>query len=159
MWLASLLVCFISFLFYRFDPFGWFIGIKARVAQIYSLANIILNGMNGMQKPSSAAQPAAKFNAAQKSMCITYSEMGQVRMINIPTDLTKIRQMEPCRVILHMTGGHKVDITQRPGIPYLVNAAQLGGTHFEIYNQDTERSDILVIDAVPGYLDFLYQSQ
>ncbi len=67
-----------------------------------------------------------QINASGKSASITYSHNGRTFFINVPYVQQIYGKMSVRRAYL-IRNGKEVEITQQPGIPYSVDANELGG--------------------------------
>lgn len=83
-------------------------------------------------KPNSETKSEFKINSNNTSATITFEYYGKSYQIHVPYDKNLIRKMTGSKVILIDESGNKIDITQKPGIPYLVTPKQLGGTSIHI---------------------------
>ncbi len=60
---------------------------------------------------------------------------GKSHSIYIPYDRKKSIKMMKCKVFLYKDV-EKIDITQKPGVPYLVSASDLGGEKIVVENKE-----------------------
>ena len=67
-----------------------------------------------------------KINQSNKSLSITYTYLGQVYLINLPYNSSKLIINRSKKVYL-VNSKHEIDITQQPGIPYMCSSHELGG--------------------------------
>jgi len=58
---------------------------------------------------------------------IVYNRLGKSYKLIVPFSRSLSSTMNKCRLYL-VSENKEIDITQQPGIPYLVSASQLGGT-------------------------------
>lgn len=72
---------------------------------------------------------------SRKAVCITYSKQGQSHNIYVPYNSRQIAKMSGHRAFL-IKSEQETEITQQPGIPYLVTAEQLGGEQIKIVTLD-----------------------
>ena len=70
-------------------------------------------------------------NYGNGSAQVSYCRYGRSYHVNLPYRPELVRLMARTRVYL-LRDGQRVDITQQPGIPYLVTARMLGGDGFVI---------------------------
>ncbi len=94
-----------------------------------------------------AFRPAEK----SKSALIKVNHGGKSHDIYVPYDRSKSSSMLRKRVFL-IRNGEKVDLTQKPGIPYLVSAEHLGGTAIIIEDLSGDVIRTFDLDQVPGYI-------
>lgn len=66
---------------------------------------------------------------------ITYLRRGRTYHLFVPFR-RPLGGHDQLKVYL-LRDGAKIDITQQPGMPYFVTAAELGGTGYEVYDQTT----------------------
>ena len=91
--------------------------------------------------------------------CITYSDNYAIittrgsKKIYIPYNILKKYEMNRLKVNLVTSDGIYVDITQQCGIPYMLTAHQLGGTHIKIENNTSGISKIYSAHETPMYAD------
>ncbi len=71
-----------------------------------------------------------------RSACITYTRMGLTYTVYVPFEKRKVAKLSGIRVYLHKGNGEVVDITQQPGIPYLVTALMLGGDKIRVVGEN-----------------------
>jgi hypothetical protein len=90
-------------------------------------------------------------NDSDMSAEITYNVMNEFRTINIPYSRQYIVPMSQFKAELLHNGNISKDITQQPGIPYMVSALDLGGTDIKITNQETEKAYIYHGNYIPMY--------
>jgi hypothetical protein len=79
------------------------------------------------QKDATEQSLAFQINAGGKSATITFEHHGEKYQVHVPYDKSLIRKMSNSKVNLVDNEGQSRDISQKPGIPYLVTSDQLGG--------------------------------
>lgn len=83
-----------------------------------------------------------------KSAVISLTHMGKTHSIYLPYDRNKSTSMLTKKVFL-IKENEKIDITQKPGIPYLVSAEQLGGESIVVENRDGDVLYTYEKDKIP----------
>jgi hypothetical protein len=101
-------------------------------------------------RPSSQAS----LNETGRSLCITYDRVGKTYHFNVPFSRQLMVRSVGLKVYLIQESGSELDITQQPGLPYLVTAEMLGGTGLKIVHNGqkkllggTEKIDLELILA------------
>ena len=82
---------------------------------------------------------------------IKYTYMNENYTLRVPYDKTKIATMVNYNVFSNK-GNEMFDITQQPGIPYLVSANDLDVDGISVFNLDTENIDTY-INTAPMYFN------
>lgn len=85
---------------------------------------------------SNISSKGGSFKINGNSACITYLRYGREYQVNIPYNRHLVAKMSSCKVFL-IKGEEKIDITQQPGIPYLMTASMLGGDKIILEKGDT----------------------
>lgn len=75
---------------------------------------------------------------SRKAARLSYNHLGVDRMVYLPFNPRLVSKMSGHRAIL-IKEGEEIDITQQVGLPYLVTAADLGGTEIRIIQGERER--------------------
>lgn len=99
------------------------------------------------EESDEAFRPAEK----SKSALIKVNHGGKSHDIYVPYDRSKSSSMLRKKVFL-IRDGQKVDLTQKPGIPYLVSAEHLGGTAILIEDLSGEVIKTFDLNQIPGYI-------
>ena len=86
-----------------------------------------------------------------KSAVIRVQHGGKFHDIYVPYDRNKSSSMLRKKVFL-ICDGQKIDLTQKPGIPYLVSAEHLGGTSIIIEDLSGDVIRTFDLEQVPGYI-------
>lgn len=82
---------------------------------------------------------------------IQYNYRGISHDLYLPFDKNHAISMIEFKVELLKRDGIVIDITQQPGIPYLVTAASLGGYDIRITNEDNKKVHNYGDKIQPGY--------
>ncbi len=90
------------------------------------------------------------FKRAQSAM-VVFDHGGKQHRICIPYDNTKSRHMRRKKVYL-IRKGDKIEITHKPGIPYLLSSKDMGGDKI-IVEKDSKVVQEYGIEDVPNYLE------
>jgi hypothetical protein len=91
------------------------------------------------------------FSVGEKSATIRVISGGKRYVIFVPYDRSKSSSMLRKKVFL-LKGNSKVDISQKPGIPYLVSANQLGGESISVENLSGEVISTFTEFEIPGFI-------
>ena len=91
------------------------------------------------------------FRPSDKSAVIRVSSGGKSHSIFVPYDRSKSSSMLRKKVFL-IQGDEKIDITQKPGVPYLVCAEQLNGKSIVVENLSGEVVRTFNSTEIPGYI-------
>lgn len=96
-------------------------------------------------------------NDTNTSATILYNRLGKKAIVFVPYSRVNLVGMIPFKTELIRENQPSLVITQQPGIPYLVSARNLGGTHIKITNQETGDIKYFGKDEIPGYVTELYE--
>ena len=92
------------------------------------------------------------FRPSDKSAVIRVSSGGKSYSIFVPYDRNKSSSMLRKKVFLISENGNKLDISQKPGVPYLVSAEHLNGSQIIIENLSGEIIKTFAATDIPGYI-------
>lgn len=84
------------------------------------------------------------------SILIKVKHEGRTDSVYIPFNEEKIGAMQTKKVYL-LKGDQRIDISQKPGIPYLVSADQLGGEKIVVEDLSGDVIQIFGRDKVPNF--------
>jgi len=100
---------------------------------------MLMKLMNNIQQVSSSAPKPSSFciNPFDTSATIFYQRLGSQYKLLIPYNMSYISYMSQFKVELLLSNSDPQNITQQPGIPYLICAKDLGGSFIRITNEDT----------------------
>lgn len=76
-------------------------------------------------------------NDTDCSANILYERLGTQYIMLVPYNRSQVARMLDLKAELYHNNGHVIDITQQPGIPYLVDPQDLGGKIIRITNQES----------------------
>jgi hypothetical protein len=82
---------------------------------------------------------------------IHYDRMGHTYQFSMPYSRKMVAKMSQIKVYLHKDHESVHDITQQPGIPYVVTAHDLGGNYILALNEDNGETFRYEKDTKPGY--------
>ena len=87
----------------------------------------------------------------KNSAVIMVNQAGKKHSVYVPYDRKKSSSMLRKKVFL-IKENEKIDISQKPGVPYLINAKQLGGQKIIVEDLTGEIIKTYNEDEVPNYL-------
>jgi len=124
----------------------WFNIRKQRVKMVMSL-------MKNIQTLAESKKTVASFavNDSDLSASIIYERMGSQYILMVPYSRKYIASMTQFRVELLRYNKEPLNITQQPGIPYIVSSEDLGGSAIKITNEDTGYSYEYTGTKLPMY--------
>jgi len=99
-----------------------------------------------MEKEEELFKPVHKNSAV-----IMVNQAGKTHSVYVPYDRRKSTSMLRKKVFL-IKEDEKIDISQKPGVPYLITAKQLGGSEIIVENLEGEVVKRYSEDEVPNYL-------
>jgi len=94
-----------------------------------------------------------------KSVIIDYEYFGQNYKLALPYNRKKLINMTNYKAELFFTDKSPLNITQQPGIPYILNANDLGGEYIQITNMETGLTIIYDNKHIPMYADELINDE
>lgn len=121
---------------------GWF----KKIAFLYNVVNNV------------PVETESQFivNDTDASVTLSYSRMGKPCIIHIPYNMAKIASMAQFKVLLLRKQHDSLNITQEPGIPYMVSASQLGGYAIQITDEESGNVFTYQADQIPGYANEVF---
>lgn len=139
----------IGYAYYR----GFFTTVSDWCQMRYNRATMILSLINKIQNDITPKniQVAFSVNDTDTSASIVYERIGQQYIMLVPYNRRYVAAMSQFKVELLRTNNEPVNITQQPGIPYLVSADSLGGYSIRITNQETGTSKEYLHIDIPHY--------
>ncbi len=128
------------------------------VVLIFNLSHNGLNMLSNMQTGKSKisllsliSQADSTFTVCegQRAACIKYSRFNTNYLLFVPYN-RKLAVKTGTHKALLVKGQEEIDITQQPGIPYLITAEQLGGECIKIIRDETVtkfyRNEVVKLD-------------
>ena len=131
---------------------GWmgYMGYRYGEAQFYSyVMNRVKDELDKRMKKEDEEE---MFRPSEKSAVIRVSSGGKSHSIFVPYDRNKSTSMLRKKVFLMKEDGNKLDISQKPGVPYIISAAHLGGTQIIVENLSGEVIKAFEASEVPGFI-------
>ena len=86
-----------------------------------------------------------------KSAVIVYKHGGKQHKVCVPYDRTKSRTMLRKKVFL-VKAGEKIEITHKPGVPYLLSSKDMGGEKI-LVTKDNQTIKEYSNEEIPKYLN------
>ena len=148
-------LCLISLLGFSYYK-GYISNASTWVTVRGARIKLLLTMINNMQTDSSTInQPIESFtvNNTDASASIIYHRMNQQYTVLVPYNRKYVVPMSQFKVELLRSNDLPIDITQQPGIPYLINASRLGGYAIRITNQETGQHHEYSSEISPMYGD------
>ena len=96
-------------------------------------------------------------NESDMSASIIYEWMWSQYILLVPYSRKHIADMTQFKVELLRDNKDPLNITQQPGIPYLICAKDLGGSPIRIINEDTGVSYLYNYIPIMRYINFSLQ--
>lgn len=111
---------------------------------------IIVQVMKKLDEMGNAEE--VKFQPFQRtrSAMVMFEHGGKQHRVCIPYDRTKSRAMLRKKVYL-IRGNDKIEITHKPGVPYLLSAKDMGGNNI-VVEKDKEIIHEYCAEDAPAYL-------
>ena len=131
---------------------GWmgYMGYRYGESQFYSY--VMSRVKDELDKRMMKEDEEEMFRPSDKSAVIRVSSGGKSHSIFVPYDRSKSSSMLRKKVFLLTINGEKIDITQKPGVPYLVSADHLNGTTIVVENLSGETIKTFLESEIPGYI-------
>lgn len=92
-----------------------------------------------------------KPHTKSKSAIIKVTHGGKTHDVYIPYDRSKSTSMLRKKVFL-LRDEKKIEMSQKPGIPYLISAEQMGGTQIIVEDLEGNLIKTFKENEVPGYI-------
>lgn len=149
----------------KYDTHGWYGKVsesvnrkRCKLRRASQMLQAFNNGLEALKAPNFS------INDTGCSASITYNHVGKSYLVNVPFKSSLTNAMMPLRAVLHKLLNDKktvkeIDITQEPGIPYMVCAGDLGGSKIVISNSFTGQSMTFETFESPGYVYKLHYSE
>lgn len=120
---------------------GYLTGLTTWVDTRRQKVKLLLTLIDTLQNPSSSSasttRTAFNVNDTDTSANITYERMGHEYILFVPYNRGFVAPMSQFKAELLRKNANPVNITQQPGIPYMVTADELGGYAIRMTNQET----------------------
>jgi len=131
---------------------GYFTSLKEWTNLRFQQAKFIIHIMNNIcTNGPSTCNISFQVNDSDLSADITYQRIGQQYRISVPYHRKYVASMSQFKVCLIRTGKDSVNITQQPGIPYMICANDLGGDAIIITNEEIGISHTYEKTCIPYY--------
>jgi hypothetical protein len=124
---------------------------KRWITNKYATALLIYNLVRKLNASDQSSQEQPLTIMGNKAI-LTYNHCGVKQTIQVPYDRKKVVKMGQITAYLKYEDESMLNITQQPGIPYLVKAKDLGAKSIVLTNLDTGMS-YEYIDVEPMYGD------
>ena len=126
-------------------PINWLTTRQQRLKLLISLLD------NVPQSTDSTA--SFSVNDSDLSASIIYQRLGSQYVFFVPYNRSHVAPMTQFTAELLRQGKPPLNITQQPGLPYLVSSSDLGGSTIKITNQDTGLSHEYHGSSIPMYAE------
>lgn len=132
---------------------GYFTKIKNWANVRQKRVKMVLSLMKNIKEVAESKKTEASFvvNDSESSASIIYERMGSKYILMVPYSRKYIACMTQFKVELLRNDKEPLDITQQPGIPYIVSAKDLGGLAIKITNEDNGLSYEYTDKILPMY--------
>jgi hypothetical protein len=110
--------------------------IKSNKMKAIIMAMRFLHTVTKKMNTSSGGSKATMSNN-RKYITISYTDNNKEKIVIVPYDRSLVSKQIGKQVILEMKNKHLIDITQAPGIPYMLTAGQMDGVKAIIKDIDT----------------------
>lgn len=87
----------------------------------------------------------------ETSAIISYQRLGKTYNLLIPYSSKSVAQMAELRAYMNYEDGKSVEITQQPGVPYLISAKILGVSSITLHNLGNDKSRIYTGKELPFF--------
>lgn len=126
--------------------------LKSKINKAQLLLQIV-NNLNSDKMISSSCKTKDSFkvNDSDASACITYQRLGKEYILQIPYQRSYVASMVSFKAQLLKEDNCFLDITQEPGVPYVVSAENLGGKLIRVINNDTGDFYDYINGSIPMY--------
>jgi len=137
---------------------GWLDSFEV-VRKTKNIANMAFRALDlFLSSKEASGQVNVIANSSNKSISISYTSHGRPALINVPYDKQRIAKMQQWKLSVVKADGTVIQITQKPGIPYLCSASELGGERIIAYNRLDDKSLSYGPDIAPMWLDNIVNS-
>jgi hypothetical protein len=122
-----------------------------RYAEAWFYSYVMNRVKDEMDKKMKKEDDEEMFRPGERSAVVRVSSGGKSHSIFLPYDRSKSSSMLRKKVFL-IKNGEKIDISQQPGIPYLVSAEHLHGTEIVVENLSGDVLKSFSGNEIPGYI-------
>ena len=124
----------------------WWHNASNKLHLLMKVSSILAQG-------SKSQQASFVINDTDCSATLAYAYNGASHTICVPFTRSRSLAMSNLQVLLVRSDKSTVNITQQPGIPYLVSSRELGGVKISVTNIDSGATFSYEQDYVPLYCD------
>lgn len=110
---------------------------------------IMYNLAQSMDRPTTPV--TLTISDTDETALLTYNRLNTQYTVSLPYNRRKVASMNQFTVHLLYKNQGPLNITQEPGIPYIVSANQLGGVAIEVIDSDTGNKVTYSGDQIPMY--------
>lgn len=126
---------------------NWFLDKKRKIDVVMTMMNNITTEVS----QEKSLKTGFSVNNNDLSASVLYERMMNTYVVWLPYDRSQVAAMSQFKVELLRNKGDPVNITQQPGIPYLVSATELGGHSIKVINTENGTKYEYTGDQVPLY--------
>lgn len=132
---ASITISLLGISYYK----GFFSKTKNWINVRQQRVKMLLTLAKNIQQSADSKKTIASFavNESDLSASIIYERMGSQYILMVPYSRKYVAAMTQFKVELLRHDKEPLNITQQPGIPYIVTAHDLGGYSIRVTNEDT----------------------
>ena len=141
---------------------GWVGIVTEWIGTRHSQVKLLLALMSKLRTdPSKGSNTTPSFvlSDSDTSAQITYDRLDQRHIITVPYERKYVAAMSQFKAELLRQDNVPLDITQQPGIPYLISPFHLGGHTIRVTNQETRRHVDYVKMECPMYAETLMETE
>lgn len=129
--------------------------IKNKIYSNYLKITYFITLYRSLSNPETTKTNTPSFVLSGSSASVSYLRLNKEYTLFVPYSRTKSLSMIEINAFLVKRGGEKVDITQQPGIPYLVSAYDMNAEKIILLNNKTGKSFDYLHKTMPLYGDEL----
>lgn len=145
-------VSFLGFSYY----YGYFSAVSNWIKTSCQRVKILITLMDKIKTDISMKKDSMTsftVNDTDTSATIMYQRLDETYLVLVPYNRKYVAPMSQFKVELLRNNNKSIEITQQPGIPYLVNAENLGGYAIRVTNQETGKFHDYLNDKAPVYCE------
>lgn len=143
----------VGFLLYKVNFFG---GLRKKYNKIKAVLSLLNNIENTDRLQS--GNIITSITKDKYHVTLNYKYFGEKYVLSVPFDNTAMIKMLDYRVLLNKNNS-TIDITQQPGIPYIMSAKSFDADSIVVINDDTGETYEYKDDIKPMYLSEQLQYQ